>query len=224
MAEKFHVTNMKAKVVEPPKEGGRQGAVDAWNTARNAPAPPPLPDQTLINNFRSDRYSTFNAKKRKALADAGLSEDYGTFSSGEPYQPPMAPGEIVSDMGSSIAPTAAAIGEGTAGVLGDLADGRYALAHYLNKQMSGGVSENRNADDFLKLMEKYDPLSYVPNTEDVSGAMDPLYEVLGIKDDMRYQPKSPWGQGLYTAGQFVDPYAAGQGAVRGGTKLLKGIK
>jgi len=100
MAEKFHVTNMKAKVVEPPKEGGRQGAVDAWNTARNAPAPPPLPDQTLINNFRSDRYSTFNAKKRKALADAGLSEDYGTFSSGEPYQPPMAPGEIVSDMGS----------------------------------------------------------------------------------------------------------------------------
>jgi hypothetical protein len=216
MAEKFHVTTMKSRKVEPPKTGGRQAAMDAWDAARNFKVGETAP----VEQARGDVFSKINAQKRAALG-----EDYGSgFSSGENYQPPMVPGEIMSDVGSSIAPTAAAIGEGTAGMLGDLADSRYTLAHYLNKQMSGGVSENQTARDWINSAEKYDPLSYIPDTQNVSDALDPIYEALGIKDDVRYQPQSPWGQGLYTAGQFVDPYAAGDSAIRGGARVLKGFK
>jgi len=175
----------------------------------------PLPT-SRAEKARGDVFSTINAGKRQALG-----EDYGQdFTGSENYQPPLAPGEIVKDVGSSILPAAAGVVEGTAGMLGDLADSRYTLAHYLNRKLSGGI-ENRTADDWLKTMEKYDPVSYIPSTEDVQGATDPIYEALGIKDAMRYQPQSPWGQGLYAAGQTVDPYAAGNSALRGGAKLLK---
>lgn len=171
-----------------------------WVKPEQLPAPP-------SEAARRDVFNTYEAKQRKAFADAGHADWAGQenwMSSGEPYKPPLSGAEIPMDMLKSIASGGVGMLEQGIGQLGDVQDLRYSLANTINDYFKG--SSGMDLGPGIAKAEEYK--TPLPGTDDVARTItDPLLTALGptAQEWGRYQPQSPWGQALSESIQMMDP-------------------
>lgn len=128
---------------------------------------------------------------------------------GEPYQPPRPMSEVPMDMLKGGVSGGVDALEGALGAPADIADLRYTLAHFLNKQMGDSDLVTQGLD----LAEKYDPLNalFSQGTDQIAEAItDPLLKAMGpqAQEWGRYKPQTPWGQAVNFGTQNLDPTEA----------------
>jgi hypothetical protein len=218
MAMKF--TTVPTKRIET--KVGESGADIQDRTAQAGREP-----RSPVEKARNSVFSTWDEKQRRGFAEAGHPEWYGQRNfagTGEDYKPAMPMSEVPLDIAKSAVSGAVTLPETLIGQLGDIPDMRYDLARFMNRKLSGMPGGNSTANRAINLMQKYDPLHYLPHTEQVAGSVtDPLLEAMGTtaQDWGRYQPQSPWGGAAYLAPNAVDPLTVGGKGARAVSGLFR---